>query len=134
MSERAQLDQSKFDWVARRAACSLPKIYKTLRSDIEEDVKARNAMRQENAAYEFSLVDKESSFAVALQTPDFHREVTFIHEDHAIIVLDSSGNQMFEVTVTFSEAGKCLIKAKEENREQWQIRRMALEDLLFRLV
>jgi hypothetical protein len=30
--------------------------------------------------------------------------------------------------------GKCTLKAKEEACEPWQVRRMALEDLLFRLV
>jgi hypothetical protein len=41
---------------------------------------------------------------------------------------------MFEVTLTFSDDGKCKLKAKEENREPWQVRRMALEDLLFRTI
>jgi hypothetical protein len=40
---------------------------------------------------------------------------------------------MFEVTLTFSDDGRCRMKAKEENRESWQVRRMALEDLLFRI-
>jgi hypothetical protein len=69
-----------------------------------------------------------------LQAKEFQRSVTFALEDHAILVLDPSGNQMFEVTVNFNDEGKCRLKAKEQNRELWQIRRMALEDLLFRLV
>jgi hypothetical protein len=133
VSETVETAKSRFDWVARRSACSLPKIYKTLRTDVEEDVKERNALRPENSPYEFSIVEKGNSFSVVLETKDFHRSVTFTLEDHAILVLDPSGNQMFEVTLTFSDEGKCRLKAKEQNRELWQVRRMALEDLLFRI-
>ena len=69
---------------------------------------------------------------MVLHAADYRRTVTFLFEDHAITVLDPSGNQMFEVTLQFTDEGKCRLKAKEENREPWQVRRMALEDLLFR--
>jgi hypothetical protein len=133
VSDNVETSKSRFDWVARRAACSLPKIYKTLRTDVEEDVKERNALRPENSPYEFSFSENGNSFSVVLTAKDFQRSVTFALEDHAILVLDPSGNQMFEVTVNFNEDGKCRLKAKEQNRELWQVRRMALEDLLFRI-
>ena len=133
MSENLETAKSKFDWVARRSACTLPKIYKTLRADIDEDIRERNSLRAADAAYEFSITEKENTFAVVLRADDFTRSVTFMLEDHAILVLDPSGNQMFEVTVNFNDEGKCRLKAKEQNRELWQVRRMALEDLLFRI-
>jgi hypothetical protein len=133
VSENVETSKSRFDWVAKRSACSLPKIYRTLRADVEEDVKERNALRPENSPYEFSFVEKGNSFSVVLTAKEFQRSVTFALEDHAILVLDPSGNQMFEVTVNFNEDGKCRLKAKEQNRELWQVRRMALEDLLFRI-
>ena len=134
MTENVESAKAKFDWVARRAACSLPKIYKTLRADVDEDVRERNSIRASDAPYEFSIIEKDNSFSVMLQAADFQRSVTFVLEDHAILVLDPSGNQMFEVTVNFNDEGRCRLKAKEQNRELWQIRRMALEDLLFRMV
>ena len=134
MSDNEELDQSNFAWVAERAACTLPTVYATLRADVATDVQARNAVRPENAAYQFLIEDKVKQFSVVLQAKDFSRSVTFQLEDHAILVLDHSGNQMFEVTLNFNDMGKCRMKAKEENREPWQVRRMALEDLLFRLV
>jgi hypothetical protein len=134
LSDETENDKSRFDWVARRAACSLPKVFKTLRSDVEEDVKACNAQREDVSLYEFLFMDKGSKeFSVVLETKDFQRSVTFCLEDHAILVLDHSGNHMFEVVLNFDDQGKCRMKAKEENREPWQVRRMALEDLLFRI-
>jgi hypothetical protein len=107
-------------------------MFRQLREEIEGDVKERNAQRPDNSPYEFLIEDKDSSFVVILHAADYRRTVTFIYEDHAIIVIDASGNQMFEVTLLFTDEGKCRLKAKEENRETWQVRRMALEDLLFR--
>jgi hypothetical protein len=133
LSEEAENDKPKFDWVARRAACSLPKVYKALRLDVEEDVRTSNAEREDTSAYEFSIEERGKDFAVVLKAKDFSRSVTFSLEDHAILVLDNSGNQMFEITLNFDDQGRCRMKAKEENREPWQVRRMALEDLLFRI-
>ena len=126
--------EAKFDWVGARSACTLPKVYRQLMAEIEEDVKERNAQRPANSPYEFSIEEKGPQFSVILQAADFRRAITFCYEDHAIIVVDASGNQMFEVTLLFTEEGKCRLKAKEENRESWQVRRMALEDLLFRTI
>ncbi len=133
MTDKVEKDKSKFDWIAGRSACSLPKVYKALKLEVEEDVRTRNAMRPDDAPYEFLVVEKDRQFEVVLDSIDLRRSVTFLYEEHAIIVLDSSGNQMFEVTLVFTDDGKCRMKAKEENRESWQVRRMALEDLLFRI-
>jgi len=134
VSEKSAADRTKFDWVAQRTACSLPRVFRTMMDDVEADVKARNDLRPENAPYEFSIEEKGNIFNVNLQAAEFRRSVTFQLEDHAILVLDSSGNQMFEVILVFTDEGKCRMKAKEENRESWQVRRMALEDLLFRTI
>lgn len=132
--EAQKKEDAKFDWVAARSACTLPKVFRQLMADVEEDVKERNALRPDNSPYEFSIEEKGPQFSVVLQAADFRRAITFCYEDHAIIVFDASGNQMFEVTLLFTDDGKCRLKAKEENREPWQVRRMALEDILFRTV
>lgn len=133
MGDNTRMDKSKFDWVAAREACTLPKVFKSLLAEVEGDVKERNAQRPENASYAFSFVEQGNTFAVVLEAETFRRSVVFAYEDHAILVLDASGNQMFEVTLNFSDDGNCRMKAKEDYRESWQIRRMALEDILFRI-
>jgi hypothetical protein len=101
--------------------------------EVEADVKARNALRPDNSPYEFSMVEDGDSFSVVLEGKDLQRSVKFFLDDHAILVLDHSGNHMFEIILNFDDQGRCRMKAKEENREPWQVRRMALEDLLFRI-
>ena len=39
---------------------------------------------------------------------------------------------MFEVTLTFADEGECRLNVNGEDREFWQVRRMALEELFFR--
>jgi len=109
LSEGAE--KTEFDWVAERSACTLPKMFRQLREEIEGDVKERNAQRPDNSPYEFLIEDKDSSFVVVLHAADYRRTVTFLFEDHAIIVLDPSGNQMFEVTLLFTDEGKCRLRA-----------------------
>jgi hypothetical protein len=38
---------------------------------------------------------------------------------------------MFAVTLTFNDQGECQLNVNGEERDYWQVRRMALEDLMF---
>jgi hypothetical protein len=122
----------KFDWVTERSSCALPKVFKDLRLQVEEDVKTRNALRPDNSPYEFSVAEHGEDFTVLLKAKDVHRSVAFTLSEHAILVRDDKGDPMFEMTPTFSDEGKCRLKVNGEERELWQVRRMALEELLFR--
>jgi hypothetical protein len=125
-------DPSKFDWVTSRSACTLPKVFATLRQQVEEDVKTRNAQRPTYAPYEFSVADDIDAFTVFLKAKDLSRSVTFKLNHHAIAVQDDQANARFQVRVQFNDAGECRLRVDEQERELWQVRRMALEDLMFR--
>jgi hypothetical protein len=124
-------DKSTFDWVIERSACTLPKVFAALRQQVEEDVKTRNGLRPNNAPYEFSLAEDIGEFTVLLKTKDVQRSITFSLSEQAISVRDDKGNPMFQVTLTFDDKGECKVHANEQEREFWQVRRMALEGLLF---
>ena len=129
--EQIGKDESKFDWVTQRSECSLPKIYKTLRTEVEADVNTRNGLRPANSLYEFSVEEHGSDFMVVLKTKDAKKFVTFSLAEHAIVVRDEQGNPMLEVKATFGDDGKCKFNVNEQDRDLWQVRRMALEELLF---
>jgi len=120
-----------FDWVTGRYQCSLPLVFDTLRKQVEADVKTRNGHRPESAPYEFSIVEDVGEFTVVRTASGARKTITFTLEPHAIIVLDHERLQLFEIAVRFTEDGKCQLKAKEEKCEFWQVRRMALEPLMF---
>ncbi len=125
-------DAPKFNWVTQRSQCSFPNVFKDLRLQVEEDVKTRNGLRPNNAPYQFSVADSGDGFTVALEAGDFRKSVIFSLAEHAIVVKDDAGKPMFEVTLTFNDAGECRLHVQDQELESWQVRRMALEDLLFR--
>jgi len=129
-------DPASYDWVTERSACTLPKIFATLRAEVEQDVATRNSLRLNSAPYEFGMTDDINTFTVVLQANELQRSVVFTLADHAIVIRSGQSNdqatQMFEVTLAFDDAGKCRLHVDAQEREFWQIRRMALEDLMFR--
>jgi hypothetical protein len=137
--DKTEKDKSKFDWVTERSSCSLAKVFAALLQQVEADVKTRNALRPQNSPYEFSVAEKGDHFTAILKAKDLQKSVTFTLAEHAILVgnnnndgsADAKVNPMFEVTVIFNDHGECKLYANEEQREFWQVRRMALEDLLF---
>ncbi len=123
---------SQVDWVTERSSCTLPKVFNALRSQVEEDVKTRNSLRPNNSPYEFAVKTDTTDFKVLLIAKEPEKSVTFSLGDNAIQVRDDQGNPMFEVTVTFDDSGKCRLNVNAQEREFWQVRRMALEDLMYR--
>lgn len=131
-AKEAPKDAPKSDWVTKRSSCSYPNIFKQLRLEVEEDVKTRNALRPANSAYEFSVADNDDGFTVLLQAKEVRMSATFSLTEHAILVRDDQGNKKFEVTLVFNDEGECTLSVNDEQREFWQVRRMALEELFFR--
>ncbi len=129
--ENPEKTREKFDWVTARSRCSLPKVFKELMLQVEADVKTRNALRPNNSPYEFSVAEKGEDFVVSLKTSDVQKSVLFGLGEHAILVRDDKGNQMFQVTLNFNDAGECKLRVNDQDREEWQVRRLALEDLMF---
>lgn len=122
-----------FDWVTARLSCSLPRVFNSLASQLEQDVAIRNSLRPPNAPYEFFLKEDNGELTVHLKTEQLRRCVTFKMSlpDHAILVQDETGNRIFDVTSRLDDTGKCMLLVNGEERDSWQVRRMALEDLMF---
>lgn len=130
--DNAQNGTPAFDWITERSSCSLPKVFSTLRSQIEQDVKTRNSLRPNYAPYEFSVGEDISEIAVRLKAKELEKSVIFSLADQAISVRDDQGDRMFEITLAFDDNGKCRLNVNGAERDFWQVRRMALEDLMFR--
>jgi len=121
-----------FDWVAARAACSLPKVFQQLKLEIEADVKARNEKRGENPYYEFSLIAKNGNLVILVSGNNLpQKTVTIKLTTKGISVHDTDDDFMFEATLTLNNEGECRLKIDNQERDFWQFRRMALEDIFF---
>jgi hypothetical protein len=131
-NDEGHKEKQEFDWITHRYSCSPPNVFKKLRLQIEQDVKIRNSLRPNNAPYEFSIADNDDGFRVILKAKELEMAVRFILAEHAIMVRDDKGIEMFQVTLTFGDRGECQLKVNGEPRDYWQIRRMALEEMMFR--
>ena len=129
---KAEKDKPKFDWVTERSACSLPKVFQELRLQVEEDVKTRNGLRPPNSPYEFSVVENGEEFTAILEAKELRRSVIFSLGEHAILVRGGENDLKLEVRLNFTDEGKCTLNVDGKQHEFWQVRRMALEDLMFR--
>lgn len=123
-------DAPKWDWVNERSSCSYPKIFQTLRIEVEDDIKTRNGLRPNNAPYEFSVEENGPEFTAVLQSKDIRKSITFSLGEHSISVR-SDQERLFDVRLNFTKDGNCRFNVNEEEYDLWQVRRMALEDLFF---
>jgi hypothetical protein len=93
--------EASLNWVAERAACSLAAIFGSLRSQIQQDVSERQALRPPSAPYGFRFqipeVQSSPSFTVALDGNNLHRLVAFVLRDNKIEVI-WDGVAKFEAT------------------------------------
>ena len=120
MAENVEKEKTELDWVTGRYECSLPNIFRQLRKTVKADVATRNSLRPVQPTYEFSVLEEANNFTVVLEGNGVHKSIGFNLAEHAIVVKDDTGFQMFEVSVRFNEKGECKLIASDENRELWR--------------
>jgi hypothetical protein len=122
---------SEFDWVAARAECSIERVFQQIRMGVESDIERMNKLRPANADYGFKIVLSEGKIAVVRQGYISPRSVTFTRARNGISIVNDEGKVTMEATLTLSDDGECRLKINGREREFWQFRRKALEDLFF---
>ncbi len=124
-----------FNWVTARCQCSPGKVFEKLKSQVENDVKERESSltQVQKVRYRFSFMPGQTSFSVLVEGESgIHGAVKFSLTDTGVTVFDEQGALMFGADVTISDEGECKMKVDGEEKELWQVRKKALEQLLFR--
>lgn len=122
-----------FNWVQARAECSLVKVFELLKMQIEEDVKERNAQIPNTYFFGFSTVAQRNMISVILEGYGIQsKAVRFIRQEHAIQV-EKDDEPLFSATLTLNNKGECRVKINSKEYELWEMRKMALEEMLFDL-
>jgi hypothetical protein len=124
-----------FDWIKARLACSPQMIFKELEYGVGRDVDTIKAQRPERAE-EFQVLpaaDGKMQFSIIRHHPKGRSEtVEFSLVGEKIAVKNPlTGAVSFTASLTLNNDGECRLKVNNEELEQWQVRRKALEDLLF---
>jgi hypothetical protein len=124
-----------FDWVNARCECSLAVVFQQLKMQIDADVEQRNLKRSPTPYYAFSVTSTISSITVMLNGNGIQPHLILLKlGDKNIAVYDDNNQLMFEASLTLSDDGQCRLKIKDQEKEFWQFRRMALEKLFFESV
>jgi hypothetical protein len=136
MNDRPDRKPENFDWVRARAACSLFQFFEKLKLQIEEDVKARNAISPQQPQYKFSIVNAgNNGFSVLIEGTSewnrIHDSVRFTISNDKISVF-TIGGLMFDATVTLCDDGECRARIGGQEYDSWQLRKKALEELFFK--
>lgn len=122
------------DWVRARADCSLHKVFERLVAGVKEDVVARQELAQDNDhGVNFAITtDEERHLLVSRSVRGTVSTVEFILGPSEIVV-EEDGLQTLAATAGLNENGECTMVVEGSQWEPWQVRRMALEGLFFRL-
>lgn len=131
---------SILNWVRARADCSVRSVFDELIEGARGDAEEMNSLLGERSQMIFSTYrPSKRRFSVArVDDPitNISSSVDFELEANEIVVyhMSNSGNEtLFRVGVTLNNEGQCRLKIKgqDEELEQWQVRRKALEPFLF---
>lgn len=121
-----------FDWVNARAECSLLPVFRKLESECGADVETMNkrlVADGSQARFLSQSNDANTQFWV-FGNIDSSLLVKFVLFTDRIEVATPS--QTFAVTLTLDNEGKCKLRVDDgEVLDQWQLRKLVLEDLFF---
>ena len=131
MSDTRENVPQELDWVSARAECSIAQMFKSLELGVHEDVERRSALLKLEDQVTFRVVSRKNRFSVVCESNEYEpRSVDFSCNGKEIVV--SVGYEAkFTITISLTNGGQCKFIVKEQELEQWQVRRMALEDLFF---
>jgi hypothetical protein len=132
-----------FDWVAAQAKCSTQSMFEHLRTRVRADVQHRNGVLDWGDHWRFEFHDEGDEFEVTRlvssgsgaqasgRTPLVTASVRFVRDGRRIHVQGEDVDVEFVAVVTLDVTGQCRFAVGEAVYADWEIRRMALEQLFF---
>ena len=130
-----------FDWVVAQSKCSAASMFARLQAGVKQDVQRRNSLglfgRDDGWTFEFQ-VDGEgfevSRVEASGGTESMDSTLALVRFERAGRRIDVRGDGVdveFTAVVSLDVAGVCRLVVGEAMYSEWEIRRMALEQLFF---
>jgi hypothetical protein len=126
-----------FDWVAAQSTCNAASMFERLRTRVREDVQRRNGLFDRDDGWKFEFAEEVDQFEVtrivgsAIMRPRVTALVRFARGGPRIHVQGEDVDVEFTAIVTIDPSGACRFVVGEAMYSDWEIRRMALEQLFF---
>jgi len=125
----------ELNWVEKRAACTIAKMFNQLCDGIMVDVAILNTVMSLGIDDRFLANTLSDGMAMAVGQPNrMPRFLTHIVvEGNRIVVRHQPAReQEWFVTVGLNDQGRCILRLTDNTElEQWQFRKKALESLFF---
>jgi hypothetical protein len=125
------------DWVGAQAKCSAQSMFERLRTRVREDVQKRSSLLDHQDRWRFEFAEEDDEFEVTRLVPDarsgsrVEAAVRFERKGRRIEVHGEDIDVEFVAIVTLDVTGQCRFAVGEAVYVDWEIRRMALEQLFF---
>ena len=139
MSQEQTADD--FDWVVAQSKCSAASMFARLQSGVKEDVRRRNGLgllgRDDGWTFEFHVdgeefeVSRVEASGVTESMDSTLALVRFERTGRRIHVHGDGVDVEFTAVVSLDVTGVCRLVVGEAMYSEWEIRRMALEQLFF---
>jgi hypothetical protein len=130
-----------FDWVVAQSKCSVASMFARLQTGVKEDVRRRNSLgrlgRDDGWTFEFHVdgeefeVSRVEASGVTESIDSTLALVRFERAGRRIHVHGDGVDVEFTAVVSLDVAGVCRLVVGEAMYSEWEIRRMALEQLFF---
>ncbi len=130
-----------FDWVVAQSKCSAASMFARLQTGVKEDVRRRNGLgllgRDDGWTFEFHVdgeefeVSRVEASGVTESIDSTLALVRFERAGRRIHVHGDGVDVEFTAVVSLDVAGVCRLVVGEAMYSEWEIRRMALEQLFF---
>lgn len=124
----------ELNWVKQKFECSVRKVFADLYRGVEEDVKTANeVLRTSLRNRPFELAPNATGDGFTVRREETVRPtVTFrLVSEPERIVVNSGATKKWNFSVGLNHEGHCVLREEGRDYELWQVRRMALETLLF---
>jgi hypothetical protein len=124
---------SDFNWVKARHECSAARMFTRLSLRAAADVEERNELRTDRELkreIKFEFQSKGARFEV-FQNSRERPSVTFVLDGDGIRVEGNNPSACFAGTVTLNNEGQCRLKVEQEELQEWQVLKRALEAFFF---
>jgi hypothetical protein len=127
-----QKDMRNFDWVEARFECSPIKVFERLREEVQRDGEMRKNVRQKDERLAIEFLSSGQLFGVVREYGTNRiMKIIFTLDGDTISVRDYHEKTILEAQPTLSGEGECRLRIDGQEREFWQVRMMALENIFF---
>lgn len=122
----------ELNWVKERAACTAERIFIQIVDGMKKDIVERNIVNS-RAAFLSDLSSDGKTFVVGEGGNFARRErIRITAVDGKIEMMDEFRKMVIDAEVFLNDDGRCKLRLSDGREiEQWQFRRMVLEDLFF---